>query len=75
MTDDLLRRADAWLRQCPSCDIGLLKACVCPPGDIRAVIADLVDEVVILRQRLTSCVEHSALVRHQLNLATGKVSA
>ncbi|MEU0078445.1 hypothetical protein ABZY58_11160 [Micromonospora tulbaghiae] len=38
-----------WLEQCGHCDAGLPQACTCPPGDPRAVIALLVDEIVMLR--------------------------
>ena len=34
-----------WLRQCGICDAGLPTACTCPPGDPRAVIQRLVEEM------------------------------
>ncbi|MFJ8690214.1 hypothetical protein [Micromonospora wenchangensis] len=43
-----------WLEACGSCDAGLPQSCTCPPGDPRAVIALLVDEVVGLRHALNS---------------------
>lgn len=46
---DILERAEAWLNQCGSCDLGLFTRCTCPPGDYRAVILDLVREVETLR--------------------------
>jgi hypothetical protein len=49
--NDILADADAWLTQCPSCDGGLPKACVCPPGDPRAMILKLVYEIQRLRNR------------------------
>ncbi|MBM7788880.1 hypothetical protein [Tenggerimyces flavus] len=34
-----------WLQQCASCDAMLPASCTCPPGDPRAVIGWLVDQV------------------------------
>lgn len=38
----LLERANKYLQPCGSCDAGLPTACVCAPGDPRAVLMDLV---------------------------------
>ena len=47
--DRLLARARAWLALCGPHDAGVPTECHCPPGDPRAVIADLVAEVERLR--------------------------
>ncbi|WP_328344639.1 hypothetical protein [Micromonospora sp. NBC_00421] len=39
-----------WLEVCGSCDAGLPQSCTCPTGDVRLLIAGLVDEIVRLRQ-------------------------
>lgn len=51
MTDalDLEAINEKWLRQCPSCDAGLLNGCTCPQDDYRPVILSLVREVERLR--------------------------
>lgn len=49
---DLDSIEETWLRQCPACDAGLSMSCVCPPGDPRNVIANLVDEVWRIRRKL-----------------------
>ncbi|BCJ45357.1 hypothetical protein GCM10010168_86260 [Actinoplanes ianthinogenes] len=49
---DLLDRARAHLVQCGPCDFGMPGACNCPPGDPRALIDDLVNEVTRLRAAL-----------------------
>lgn len=48
--DELLDRADLWLQICPACDAGMAMSCVCPPGDPRNLILDLVHEI----ERLTA---------------------
>jgi hypothetical protein len=40
---ELITKAKAFLVQCGSCDAGLATACVCPPGDPRSVISELVE--------------------------------
>lgn len=40
---ELIAKAEALLVQCGSCDTGLPMACVCPPGDPRAVISELLE--------------------------------
>jgi hypothetical protein len=49
MTADLLKRAEPFLSQCGTCDVGLPYACNCPTGDFRPVMLDLVREVERLR--------------------------
>ncbi len=46
--------AEKWLRQCPACDAGLSMSCVCPPGDPRNVISNLVEEVLWLRIQIAT---------------------
>jgi hypothetical protein len=47
--DDVLIRARPWLVECPQCDAGLMTECLCPDGDVRSIILDLVREVEALR--------------------------
>jgi hypothetical protein len=44
-TAGLLKRAKAYLVQCPICDYGIGAPCVCPPGDERAIIQELVEAI------------------------------
>jgi hypothetical protein len=48
MTDDLLKRAEPFLGQCPTCDAGLPTSCTCRVN-YRPVMLDLVREVERLR--------------------------
>lgn len=41
-TAELISKAETYLIQCGSCDAGLSMSCVCPPGDPRAIISELV---------------------------------
>lgn len=41
-SSELITKAETYLVQCGSCDAGLPMACVCPPGDPRAVISELI---------------------------------
>jgi hypothetical protein len=46
---DLDAIATEWLQQCGLCDFGVLGPCTCPPGDPRALIMRLVEEIRQLR--------------------------
>jgi hypothetical protein len=50
VTDDLLKRAEPFLIQCSTCELGLPYACNCPTGDFRPVMLDLICEVERLRR-------------------------
>jgi len=52
MIDDLLKRAEPFLNQCGSCDLGLPYSCNCPTGDFRPVMSELAIEVQRLRSVL-----------------------
>jgi hypothetical protein len=52
MTDGILKRGEALLKQCGTCDLGLPYACNCPTGDFRPVMSELVREVERLRKAL-----------------------
>lgn len=49
MTGDILDRAKPFLVECPICDYGIGKPCVCPEGDYRPVMLELVREIEWLR--------------------------
>lgn len=61
MTDDLLKRAEPFLNQCGSCDLGLPYPCNCPTGDFRPVMSELAVEVQRLRDQFATA---SRRVRH-----------
>jgi hypothetical protein len=50
--EDLQKIRDDLLRQCPSCDMGLSHACVCPPAefDFRPIVMRLVGEIEAFRE-------------------------
>lgn len=51
-TPDVLEAAKPWMRQCGPCDAGLPMACICPPGDPRAIVARLAAELIDARKAL-----------------------
>lgn len=48
--DEVLAQAEPWLENCPSCDSGLPKQCICPAGnDYRNVMLAMAYEIARLR--------------------------
>lgn len=67
---DLEEIRSTWLVQCGPCDYGIAGACNCPPGEPRAVIGDLCDEV----ERLRLCLDGAmTMAERWIQIAGGTV--
>lgn len=71
---DLDAIAEKWLRLCGACDAGM-GSCVCPPGDPRNVIDNLVEEVKRVRAELSQVREELDAVQATATMRAGQLTA
>jgi len=46
---DVIERAKPFLALCGACDVGLPMSCTCPPGDVRMILLEFIEEIERLR--------------------------